>query len=1442
MLGRYQLLRRLGEGGMAEVFLAKEPLVGGVSKILVIKKIHPQLAEAPQFRQMFEDEAKVTMNLNHPNIVQTFSYGQIGATLFLAMEHVEGVDLLRLLNAALESGERIPFGLAAYLGQQVAKGLDYAHRRIDEYGEPFGIVHRDISPQNILVSWEGMVKLVDFGIARARHVKEVEGVVKGKFAYMSPEQAMGNSVDARSDIFSMGIVLWELATNRTLFGRMSGKQALHAIRSGQVARPRELDPAIPTAFEDIILRALAVKPEDRFQTARDLHRALGKFFFELSAKEGQIFESGAMAAFMARAMSRQREPVVDPHTHEHNTPAPRARVVDETATLSTARPVVVVEGDLSGMSALRRTVGESRARDLLLDFLRVTENVAYKHGGHTERVDERGFAYVVGLSGGSEEDPLRAIRLSLALIEALAGISRELLPQLQLAIGIQRGSALVAATTPGARLQYQLLGHTTQVARRLSHDAMPGEVLVGGGVYRAARDEYRFEEIESIDLPVDSDDDDPQRSHGRGRVYRLLGLRPRAERLADATTMRPLIGRSIELDALLKAYATVVGERTSRNVVLFGDAGVGKRSIVDAFRHRLPAGAQVHRVCGRPSLRETPLALVAELVRDALSITEAAEPREIKRSIETAINRMFGGADSRETRLTSEAFGLLLGVKVQGAEEIDPSERRHRLYHAIRKVQRRLASIAPLVIVIEDLHWADPQSYDLFASLLREPIDCPMLGITTARPDDRTESWALDPLVATVYVSELGQVERRALVDSRFADPDDVQPLTKQILDRAGGNPFFIHELIESLTERGILEADETETGLGRLRWLRRDEAVAVPTTVEAVVASRLDRLPATEAELLRRASVVGRTFRVDDVRALLSGQARAAAIEQDLRRLCARGFLEASADSGDRPLEFSFRNLITKEVAYGGLAPELRARLHLLAAQRIDAARPALRGSEDRNLAEHLIAAGEPVRAATALIGAAVFARDNASNADAFRLLVRALELLPPNAYAERYRVHAEREHILRSWGKRPAQLREVHAMRKAAMAAQDPRGEIEALCRLGLLYLDVGRNTAARRALDLALVAAQRTADPMGESEALRLLATLQTSLGKNAEALSLARRALAVLDGQGPRQEGGQPPTIDRGRLLARAQALQVVGSVHILTGRLREAASTHAESLVIYRRLGARRLEAQTLSAMGWVLVGLGEFEEALVQYKRSLRLAQDLGDRAGIGTKLANLGQAYADLGDIERAHRYLEKSLELHTAIGDLPGLCDARISLAQVHLKEDRVEEALAGFAAGLELATRTNSRYQEIRALIYTAFAELAKNGDASHALGLARSATELARQSEIANGEVYGLVAEAMALFHVGQIPEAARASSAAVALIDAGRDVDTPEEVLFAFARIAEAAGRRGESADALSRAVAEVRRKARRIRDDGWRERYLESRPAATILTWAKDRA
>ncbi|HEY7956885.1 MAG TPA: protein kinase [Polyangia bacterium] len=1458
--GKYQVIRRLGSGGMAEVFLAREPLAQSLSKILVLKKIHPSLAETPQFRQMFEDEAKVAVNLNHPNIVQTFGYGQIGPTYYLAMEHVEGLDLLRLLNHAAEAEQRIPFGLCAYLGQQLAKALDYAHRKTDELGEPLGIVHRDISPQNVLVSWDGMVKLVDFGIARARHVREEEGVVKGKFAYMSPEQAQGRPVDPRSDIFATGIVLWEMTCGRSLFGHLKAREARSAIKNAQVPRPRDLDPSIPEPLEEIILHALERRPEERFQTARDLHRALGKFFFELSAREGKIFESGSMAAFISQVVpkdSSARAPSVAAESAPESggsaiRSAPSAerssgRGESGVLPLSERRQVVVVEGELSGLQTLRRQVGEARTREALLDFLRISEHVAYKHAAHPDRLDDIGFTYVVGLPVSAEDDAARAVKLSSALIEALDGISRELDPPLKLAIGVQRGVALVSRPASGeTKFAYELLGKTTQIARRLAKEAMPGEVLVGGGVFRAAKSEWRFDELAAIEVPLDPDTspgahDDTQspiepseRGVPRARVYRLQGARPRAERIADEPTSVRLIGRDLELTTLREAHRAVVELRHAKHALILGDAGVGKRSIVDAFRRGLePATHLILRAVGRASLKDTPYALIADLTRDLLGVSEETEPREIKRRIDAAAQLLFRPDEARESRQAIDALALLLGLKVAGADELDPGERRHRLHAAMRRIEARLAEERTLVVAIEDFHWADQQSFDILVALVREPLDRPVLGVATARHDERMEELARNQLVTTILVGELAPRDRVELVAARFEDTAEAQLLAGRIVDRAGGNPFYLNEILESLIERNIL-AHVDAPGGRKLRWVRRDEAFQVPTTVEAVVASRLDRLPDDERDVIRRAALLGRQFRVEDLAALTGADPCSLLV-----RLSARGLIAPSSGPDDHyrsgPAAYTFRNVITKEVAYDGLAPDTRALLHSIAADRLRRSPRYRQGLDDAPLAEHLEAAGDKPAAARALIEAGLYARNNAGNAEAWRLFTRALEILPPDNVDDRYTAHAEREQVLRGWGKRPAQLREVHAMRKAAVAAPGAVGlrrEAEASCRMGLLYLDVGKHAAARRELDRALKAAREAKDPLVESEALRLDSLLLMNIGKNAEALELARAALAAVPAEG----GGDA----RATLLARAQALNGVGNVHVHTGRLREAVTAYAEALVIQRRLGVRRLEAATLNNMGWVFVGLGEYEEALIHYKRSLRIAQELGDRAGVGVKLANIGQTYADLGDFERARRYLDKASELHQALGDQPGMADALISLGQVSLRENRTEWAARDLERGLELASQTRNRYQEIRALVYLAFCKLQSGDPPDGPLELARSATRLAREAEIANGEAYGLCAEALSLVRIGRLEEALDCSTGAVNLIDAGRDVDGPEEILYLHAQVARSAGRSEPSRAALRRAFVEVQRKARRLHDQTWRARYLAAPPAREILAGARE--
>ena len=214
--GRYELLKRLAGGGMGEVYLARQSGLDGFQKLLVIKTLLPHLCEDEEFITMFKDEARVTAQLIHPNICQVFEFDQVGGVYYMCMEYLRGEDLRRLWKACEAHGTPLRVPLICRIIADAASGLDFAHRLRDAKGEPYHIVHRDISPQNILVSWDGGVKIVDFGIARARDVHEEAGVIKGKFAYMSPEQARGEPVDCRSDVFAAGIVLYELVCARPL--------------------------------------------------------------------------------------------------------------------------------------------------------------------------------------------------------------------------------------------------------------------------------------------------------------------------------------------------------------------------------------------------------------------------------------------------------------------------------------------------------------------------------------------------------------------------------------------------------------------------------------------------------------------------------------------------------------------------------------------------------------------------------------------------------------------------------------------------------------------------------------------------------------------------------------------------------------------------------------------------------------------------------------------------------------------------------------------------------------------------------------------------------------------------------------------------------------------------------------------------------------------------
>ncbi len=278
--GKYRLVDRIAVGGMAEIFLAHETGADGTERPIVIKRIRPHLTKEPSFVKLFLNEARLAAQLNHPNIVQIYDLGKMGESYFIAMEFIFGRDMRRVVPKSEGLGIPFPLVYALKIASSALAGLHYAHTKVDLTGNPLNIVHRDVSPENIFVAFDGTVKVLDFGIAKATNVPTGEtrtGELRGKLSYMSPEQCLARPVDCRSDIFSLGVTLYEWLTGFKLFTGESEIAVMRNVTEGKIYAPSYFKADIPGPVESILMKALERDPQRRYQTAAEMQHAIDEF-------------------------------------------------------------------------------------------------------------------------------------------------------------------------------------------------------------------------------------------------------------------------------------------------------------------------------------------------------------------------------------------------------------------------------------------------------------------------------------------------------------------------------------------------------------------------------------------------------------------------------------------------------------------------------------------------------------------------------------------------------------------------------------------------------------------------------------------------------------------------------------------------------------------------------------------------------------------------------------------------------------------------------------------------------------------------------------------------------------------------------------------------------------------------------------------------------------
>ena len=1417
---------------MAEVFLAKKQGAEGTYKVLVLKRILPTHGGSRRFRSMFIEEARLATRLNHPNVVQVYELQDFGDEgLLLAMEYVEGFDLGRLVSASRSKGTRVPPWVAAWIVAEAGKGLHYAHEKRDEAGQPLEIVHRDVSPQNILLSLDGGVKIADFGIASARFLAEEQGVLKGKFGYMSPEQARGENVDRRSDLYALGVILWEILAGRPIHGGLGGEALLDIVRSGIVETPSTHAEGIPADLEAIVMKALSPAREDRYPTGRELAAALGRAI----VKQGELVDAAALEAAMAPFVAQGTESDPPPshgvdskgarsEDARTNAAVPLARSVADSrasggeprslrpeslapeAPLDAEGPrevrhVAVLAMRLSGLEALKES------RRLVDQVKAMLEDLAFKRGSRWVWSSPDSARAIVGLAENPSRATTDAAQLALDVHETLAGFEEDLPRPVQASIGIVRGIASGTRNPQGHLVRYVLHDPTTLLAKVVGRSTPFGKTWVAGGVYRLVRKGFRWSDVPSLELDRSEAVDVPSTM----RVYALERSLSREERATDAQGgSSDLVGRDAEKADLHAAFHAAVngrgagGQLVCRAVV--GEMGIGKTALVDAFIDELPPNMRVVRVECTPVRMEVPYATVSALVREAIGATGEEAFDEV-----VALIARAGGGTSEESSPVVARLAQLATNRRGGGDE-DAHTRKKGIVSALRNLVAAVALQQPLVLVVDGLHWADKASLDALAELVQASDPVPVLALFVLRPDDRT----LPALAGAVQVELRGLTaeEQVRLVQSRFGVAGGAQQICAELLPRVGDNPFFLLEMIDALLERGALEIRESEDGGPEkgavlVRTEKADVGFdALPSTLEQLLGDRIAELPLAEHGVVDWLAIAGGALPVSDVLKLSR-----ASDEDAIAALCARGLCDRRAETID------FRHPLARDVAYAAIDPIERVKMHRALGEHL-AETSLARGLSAAIVARHLARGERYDRAGDFYLVAAAAARDGHQTQLVIRYNRRALAYLPSD---DRRVVdaHDALEGAFRVLGRRRERLFHLHQLRRAVRAAGTARAVCLGLLRSARYDFDEGHlargATVAKQATEVAHAARNAALEVEAEtmtSNFLRELGDVQGALAACDRALSASAHARSSLNP------------------LLHAEVLRTRGVLLRRVGRVREAVDAYVDAIAISRRAGARRMEARVKNALAYAMFVQGRYEDGIALALESIQIDLSIGGRFQIAKTLTNIGQSYFHLGDVARSLAYLERARTAHERYGDQDSWAETLLVSAQIKIELGDTATAEGFVRDASALIAATGNAYEKayedlVRALLARALRQ------PQEAVRQAVEARHHAESTALVAFHFFAMAIEASARVDLGEMHTATLLATTALGAVENLQGCEYGLEIRSLCADALKRAGS-PQAASAHQRAVDHANALMLTIRDPRLRKMFPQ-RPMNAAL-------
>jgi len=961
--GRYRLLERLGRGGMAEVFKAKSFGVEGFEKVLVIKKILPDLAENPAFVDMFVHEAKLAVRLSHANIVQVFDLGKVDAgqgevpSYFIAMEYVAGMDLATLLMRTRRRSASLPLGLCVYIAAEIAKGLDHAHRRRDEQMRELRIVHRDVSPQNVLLSWEGEVKVTDFGIAKARDVMDEPagegkaGTLKGKYSYMSPEQARGGDVDARSDIFSVGTVLYELIAGVNPFGATTPFETLRRVQAGEYPPLELLRQDVPAELAAIVRKALERDPGKRLEAA-------GRFYEELLAymySSGIRYSSNDLAEFLGSFREEETATLDASDVLEERSPSTGIRErtpVEVPVSHAEARPDT---GGAGSLSTYPSNLGERReVTALVLVFggkggltsehrARVKDTLA-RYGARLLDEEPLQMVSVFGLGDSDGRDTETAVRCALVLLRQLGSTS--LVPS----AGVHVGRVLLHASGEPAR--DARLGSLVSEAQELARST-EGRCAVSQAAARQVHAMFAMEP-----LP-----DTPRLVSGGMLVGDLR---------APHDALGRFVGRKNELRRMGEVLAATTRKQL-RLVTVRGEQGIGKTRFLYEVERRLQRGEYnvgVYMASCPPRGREVPLAGLTAMLQVLCGVREG-DPVERVQSVEPRL-RALGLTDEERSAVMGQLGAVRAG---QAGPSVPP------LRAAIAGMVQSLCEDRLHIFAWDNAHALDAESIDVISSAAQRLQSNRAVFVFSAR-DSSALTFSSLPNHEFIDIGELGPEETERLVGLRTGLAEPPQELVSFCRDRAGGHPLFVEELVKELLETHALMVRE-----GKVATLKLSGEVAVPRSLRSLLASRVARLDAEHKAALCACAILGDPVDTTTLSAMLGVSVQQ--LDRSLAELEGRTLVRRSG-----PSSVVMASPMLREAVLESIPPDARRELHGAAAHAYETVLSGRDEHKADRVAVHLYESGDRDRASAFFASSGVRRRKVGQLEAAVHDLLRALDL----------------------------------------------------------------------------------------------------------------------------------------------------------------------------------------------------------------------------------------------------------------------------------------------------------------------------------------------------------------------------------------------------------------------------------------------------------------